>query len=656
MTAGLNMKRNAVILMMLGTLAWAQVYNGPGDAQAGPGGPPQASGPGDPNAGAYDPTHGVARISIIEGNVGVARGDTGETSAAAMNAPLMAHDRILTGPTSRAEIQLDHGDVLRVGALSEVRFNDIEFGRYQAQVATGTITLTVFGGTQIQGEIDTPSVSVRPMGPGAYRVTVEQDGSSEITARAGQAEIYTPSGTHQIQVGQTMQARGPASDPEFQMIQAIPMDDWDQWNLSRDQQFERESQQAYQYVSPQIDGAEDLQGNGQWVNEPPYGEVWVPNVAPGWAPYQNGRWDYENYYGWTWISYDPWGWAPYHYGRWFWGGRGWSWYPGVGPQFWSPALVAFFGFGRGIGVGLGFGFGNIGWVALAPFELFHAWWGHGFGGGGIVGNFNVYNSYRNARIANGVTAMGAGEFGRRGLNGNSLRVSAGDLTHAGLVRGGVPISASRESYRMSDRAVDAGAFPRTSNTRFAQIGGARGMAGSAASHEWGRFGEPIHGGAAQASGFRGAQSGGWQRFNTPAQSGYGGARSAQGYSAPRAYSGAVGSQPLRISPPVNSGRSANGYGGGYGATRSYQYSAPRSYGSPAYSAPRSYSSPSYGARSYSAPARGSSGGSRQTYSAPRSSGGGGHQSRESHSSGGGGGLSGGGGGHSGGGGGGGHHR
>lgn len=640
-----NMKRTLAALVMLGALgAWAQVYNGPPEPQAGPG--PMA-GPGEPNAAPYDAAHGVARISIMDGSVGVGRGDTGETVAAALNAPLMTGDRLLTAPQSRAEVQLDHSDLLRVGQQSEVRFGDLEYSRYQAQLATGTVTLTIFAGGQMQqGEIDTPSVSVRPMGPGAYRVTVNPDGTSQITVRAGQAEVYTPSGTEPLQVGQTMLARGPASDPEFQMTQAIPMDDWDEWNLSRDHQFEQESQQAYQYVSPQIDGAEDLAGAGQWVYEAPYGYVWAPTVAPGWAPYQCGRWDYENYYGWTWISYDPWGWAPYHYGRWFWGHHGWAWYPGgVGVQVWSPALVAFFGFGHGFGVG--FGFGNVGWVPLAPFEAFHPWWGRGFGGGAVVANFNVYNTYRNARIMGGVTAVSAADFGRRGFTGSAMRVNANDLMHAGFVRGGVPISPSRESYRMSDRAINTSSLPRTNATRFASYGRSGGAvgagAGSAAGRGWGRFGEPIRSGS-QASGFRAGQSGGWQRFNSGAQSGSGAARAYEGSSAARGYGAGSsayrgGSQPLRISPPVVGSRPSGGY----------NY-APRSFGAPAYSAPRSYSAPSYGGysgRSYSAPSRqtnGNSGSSRSNYSAPRSSGGGGGGHASS------------GGGHSGGGGGGGHHR
>ena len=98
---------------------------------------------------------------------------------------------------------------------------------------------------------------------------------------------------------------------------------------------------------PDIVGAEDLDQNGRWNNDPQYGNVWVPNVDPGWAPYRVGRWVDEPYYGWTWVSGDPWGWAPYHYGNWYMSSFGWAWYPGPfgGRHYWRPALVGFFGWG-----------------------------------------------------------------------------------------------------------------------------------------------------------------------------------------------------------------------------------------------------------------------------------------------------------------------
>ncbi len=155
-----------------------------------------------------------------------------------------------------------------------------------------------------------------------------------------------------------MLARGTAADPEFQVVASTPVDDWDRWNDSRDHDLEQS--RAYRYVSPDIYGAEDLDAHGQWVYEAPYGNVWVPSVAAGWAPYRYGRWSWIDWYGWSWVSYDPWGWAPYHYGRWFYSApHGWCWFPGAvhSRHYWSPALVGFFGWGTGGGVGVGLGLG-----------------------------------------------------------------------------------------------------------------------------------------------------------------------------------------------------------------------------------------------------------------------------------------------------------
>jgi hypothetical protein len=62
---------------------------------------------------------------------------------------------------------------------------------------------------------------------------------------------------------------------------------------------------------------DDLSPYGTWVDNPDYGYVWVPDVAPGFTPYAtNGHWIMTDE-GWTWVSNYPWGWAPFHYGRWY---------------------------------------------------------------------------------------------------------------------------------------------------------------------------------------------------------------------------------------------------------------------------------------------------------------------------------------------------
>jgi hypothetical protein len=397
--------------------------------------------------------------------------------AAAVNAPLVVQDSLLTGPGAVAEIQFDSASMIRLGQNSEVRLTEVAYHRAQMQVATGTVTFRVLRDSDSQMEIDTPQVSVRPSRQGAYRITIREDGTSEIAVRSGEAEIFTPRGSEPLIAGQMIIARGTTVDPEFQEMSAPGLDDWDRWNENRDRYFER-STRSYQYVNRDIYGAEDLDDSGDWVDSQ-YGRAWHPRVAADWAPYRYGHWAWVDYYGWTWVSDDPWGWAPYHYGNWFYeNSLGWAWYPGAYDYphyYWSPALVAFVGFGHGFG--FGFGFGNIGWCPIAPFEPFHRWWGGGFYGGGgfggfnhsvinnttIVNNINITNIYRNASVTNGVTAVNATQFGQN--RGNFMRASQNDLRGANLVRGQVPVAPTRQSLQFANRPVNTATLPRTPASR-----------------------------------------------------------------------------------------------------------------------------------------------------------------------------------------------
>ncbi|MGA3188012.1 MAG: FecR family protein [Bryobacteraceae bacterium] len=416
--------------------------------------PPPAPDPAQDPAAA----RAVARISVMNGVVSVRRGDSGEAVAAAVNAPLTGTDRLFTGDGSRAEIQFDALNMIRLAPATEVRLGELAYHHYQVQIAGGTTEFRVLRDNDAEIEISTPSIAVHPLKHGIYRITVKPDGSSEVTVREGEVEISSPKGTEKLGQGKTMEARGAADNPEFQTTGAIAGDAWDKWNADRDHDLEKSV--SGRYVNPDINGTEELDANGRWVNDPAYGQVWVPTVDPGWAPYRVGRWVWVDYYGWTWVSADPWGWAPYHYGRWYQGPYGWAWWPGAiaGPYYWQPALVGFFGWG---GVGIGFGFGNIGWVGLAPYERFYPGYGagiygRGFGAMNVVRNTNVGNIYRNARVANGVTSMASNQFGRSGVTtANYVHASSADLAKAGSVRGGVPMTPSRESTHFSSAAAGA---------------------------------------------------------------------------------------------------------------------------------------------------------------------------------------------------------
>ena len=414
-----------VLIGVLAVPAWAQ---DPGDA----------------------PDQGVARVSLLKGEVTVRRGDSGELVAAELNAPLVARDHVLTDEDARAEIQLDWANLVRLSEDSEVRLAELADRNFLIQVATGTVTFRVLKDSNSQVEISTPAVAIRPRMEGTYRILVLDDGSTEITVRSGEVEIFAGERTDYVRAGQTLIVSGDPSDPERIYRAGIPRDEWDRWNESRDRDLERSD--SYKYVSRDIYGAEDLSGHGRWVYDSPYGWVWVPTVNAAWAPYRVGRWSWVNYYGWTWVSGDPWGWAPYHYGRWYHAPRyGWVWYPGEihVRYYWRPALVTFFGWGA-----------NIGWVSLAPREIYRPWYGAGrtlVSHVTVVNNVNVVGTYRNARFISGrsgITSIVSGDFGRRRVTVNNFVVGKDrDFKRVGDAGHWLNREPSRENRQFSDRSV-----------------------------------------------------------------------------------------------------------------------------------------------------------------------------------------------------------
>ena len=529
----------------------------------------------DPNAGDA-PNHGVARLSFVQGNVGMRHGDMGELAPTAVNVPLVTTDRVETGDTGRAEIQFDFDNMIRLGPSTEVRLSQLEMQHYQVQIAAGTTSFRVLQDNPGQVEISTPTVAVRPLKAGTYRVSVRPDGITEITVRSGQAEIDGPQGNENLAPGQTMQVRGTPDAPEFQLVAAIPLDDFDRFNLDRDRVMQQSAQNgSYRqgYVPPAVAGGEALDQYGQWQNDPNYGNVWIPNEPQGWAPYQNGQWLDESYYGWTWLGAEPWGWAPYHYGSWYVSPWGWAWYPGFGIgigggfPYWRPALVGFFGWGPGVGlgVGFGFGFGHVGWVPLGPHEAFHPW----YGAGAVAGRFgatnvSALNAFRNARVANAVSSMNSSDFGHAAVSGaNMARPTGADLSRATAISGALPIGRTAASSRVAGGSVNTRGMPQTgSNTRFYSRSASASARGGSANTGWRSLnsynaGRGNSGAAGASQGARGGEArGGESRGAAPSYGSqsrggsYAEPQRGGSYASPQGRSATPQQQPVRMNPSI----------------------------------------------------------------------------------------------------------
>jgi hypothetical protein len=336
------------------------------------------------NDSGYDPPNRVARISLIQGNVSLEPNGVDAFSQAEINYPLTSGDRVYADNNSFGELQTA-GLAVRLGngadvTLSSLTDNIAQFGLAQGSIRVRTRSLSSFNGQPATVEVDTPNGTILVDQPGDIRVdSYPQDDTTVVTVSSGAVEVTGQNLDQQLGPNQSMRLAG--SNPVYaEQVEVLPPDGLDQFDQQRE--YRRERASAYQYVSPDMIGAADLDDYGDWQpanqDNQGYGAVWYPRSVPaGWTPYSNGHWAWVAPWGWTWVEAEPWGFAPFHYGRWASFGGRWGWVPGPPPSafggevrpIYSPALVAFVG-----GGGAGLSVAIAAWFPLGPREVYQPWY------------------------------------------------------------------------------------------------------------------------------------------------------------------------------------------------------------------------------------------------------------------------------------------
>jgi uncharacterized protein DUF6600 len=408
-----------------------------------------------------DPPTRAGRLGYISGQVSIRPAGDTEWAAGAPNRPLTTGDAVWTDSNSRAEIQVG-STRLRLAGGTELSIENLDDHTLQVSVAQGTVTASV---RHIDdgdaNEIDTPNAAVGLSGAGVYRVDVSSDGSqAKLAVWSGSAKVTAAGSSFDVNAHQVATING-TDAPTYDVADVGAEDSWDQWSDDRDHR--EEASESSQYVSADVAGYDDLDGNGDWRQDPTYGPVWTPTtVAVGWSPYHYGHWVWEGAWGWTWVDDAPWGWAPFHYGRWVYAENHWGWCPGrvYEHPVYAPALVAFVG-GNGWHAGVSFGGGvGIGWFPLAPEE---PWYPPYHVSNTYVRNVNVTNvtnitnitnvtnvtniNYRNRALPGAVTVVNDNAF----RNGQSVSRYAVRVPPQDIVR--APVVGSRAPFVPTERSI-----------------------------------------------------------------------------------------------------------------------------------------------------------------------------------------------------------
>jgi hypothetical protein len=251
----------------------------------------------------------IVRISYVEGDVRIARGEEKEKPAdaawekAVANLPLETGFSLVTG-AGRAEIEFEDASTLYLGENSVLTFNDLHTTSgvpyTDLGLLTGTVSLNLH--SYIVGDkffLRTPTDTLSSKFPDAWnaRVSSYLDGIAYTTLDdnalplAGVAQKALVKGrTQYYRDGRLVDLAGPSlagpslagsslagsSDP-------AAFADWDHWvadRVAHRTAAMAEMMKASGLTVP-IPGLEDMQGQGTFFACPPYGTCWEPAAQDG---------------------------------------------------------------------------------------------------------------------------------------------------------------------------------------------------------------------------------------------------------------------------------------------------------------------------------------------------------------------------------------
>lgn len=300
--------------------------------------PPPADTPG---TSIQEPASGTniraVRLSEVQGSVQVMQNGQVVFSQAQMNMPLVEGMKVITAESGRAEIQFEDGSVARITPNSAVTLAQLGSnggdGATTVIQADAGLTYYELNGRGGQYTVRSGADNIVPGESSIFRIDLDNS-AAELAVMHGTVHVDDNENlAADVHTNQTM--RFDVLNPdEYQLLQSVAADTWDQWNSDRDEALaqldDNETTARASTGNPDDPAWNDLDANGDWYDVPGYGQGWAPSDAgQDWDPYGAGSWGYYDNVGYTWISDYSWGWWPYHCGAWNWfDGFGWMWFPG----------------------------------------------------------------------------------------------------------------------------------------------------------------------------------------------------------------------------------------------------------------------------------------------------------------------------------------
>ena len=232
----------------------------------------------------------IARVSYVEGDVRVSRGDDNghgkksDWEQAVANLPLQTGYSLVTGK-GRAVIEFEDDSALYLGEDSVLLFNDLHttagVPRTEVALLSGMVTLHIQ--PSVPGEwfvLQTPTDALATKYPNAtnLRINSYADGigltpliASDLMTTGNKMETIAPGTTLYYREARPIIEAGPIHPPDYSA--------WDNWVATRYAQREKETAAALKSsgLKSPIPGLADLEKDGTFFPCEPYGTCWKPN-------------------------------------------------------------------------------------------------------------------------------------------------------------------------------------------------------------------------------------------------------------------------------------------------------------------------------------------------------------------------------------------
>jgi hypothetical protein len=361
----------------------------------------------------------VGRVYHIEGDLLRYVPEENDWVAVVKDAPFGTEDTLYSGTRGMGELIAPNGTWIRVGNSTQIQFIALDTDLSETDVAAGVARFYNKGS-------DTVIKATSPFGyvladPGTVFDFYVGENSVEVAAVRGKVSFVHAATEARYDVS----AGSPsilADRSQVSSGEGIADPNWDRWNSGRESFWATKARvrgRSVGYLPPNLrDEAYALEENGRWENVSYEGaprRFWRPTtVAFGWSPFTVGRW--TDWYGDPcWIPAEPFGYVTHHYGNWVYVRNSWYWAPPVVSVrvglpflnigfFWYPGRVSWIHRGT-----------YVGWVPLAPREMYYSHRNWGGPHTVVVTNVNIAQiniNVRNYAYANHAVVVNQNNFSR----------------------------------------------------------------------------------------------------------------------------------------------------------------------------------------------------------------------------------------------------